>query len=141
VVSGAAFGAAKLATWWSGRDRVIDPAAHLEIVSERLLRRVDAKYIIFGHTHGPVARTLEAGRMYFNTGTWLPSGKPGLLSAFTHVVLRTTRTGPRADLCQWRDGASRAFTAGRRIPAMTGQYAPEPTTRTHDAKTAFLDAS
>jgi UDP-2,3-diacylglucosamine pyrophosphatase LpxH len=112
VASAAVFGLAKLGAWWSGRGRMIDPAAHLEIVSERILKRVDAKYIIMGHTHGPVERNVEPGGTYFNTGTWLPSGKPGLLSAFTHVVIRQTRGGVRAELCQWRDGDSRPFHAG-----------------------------
>ncbi len=102
---------AKLAAWWNSRGRIIDPAAHLEIMSERVLKRVDARYVIMGHTHGPVQRVFDQGS-YFNTGTWLPGGKPGLLSAFTHVVIRQVKGELRAELCQWRDGDSRPFHAG-----------------------------
>jgi hypothetical protein len=75
---------------------------------------VDAKFVTFGHTHEPVARQLENGSWYFNTGTWVPTGKPGLLRAFTHLVVQHTESGPEAQLCQWRDGGSRAFTPGWR---------------------------
>ncbi len=103
------YGLGTLATWWTGRDRMIDPAMSLEIVSERILRRVDARYVVFGHTHEPVAKELESGGWYYNLGTWVPSGKPGLLSAFTHLVVKGTDEKPEIGLCQWRDGASRWF--------------------------------
>ena len=103
------YGLGTVATWWTGRDRMIDPAMSLEIVSERILRRVDAKFVVFGHTHEPVAKELDSGGWYYNLGTWVPSGKPGLLSAFTHLVVKGSDDDPEIGLCQWRDGASRWF--------------------------------
>lgn len=92
-----------------GRGRSVDPVLPLDLVPERILEHVDARFVVFGHTHLPVARPLGSGRWYFNTGTWMPSGKPGLLRCFTHVVIRRQPDGPAASLCQWRDGASRGF--------------------------------
>lgn len=105
-------GTASLAHRWLGHGRTVDPALPLDLTPERILEHVDARFVIFGHTHQPVARQLSGDRWYFNSGTWMPSGKPGLLRCFTHVLVRHTPEGPRASLCQWRDGASRAFTPG-----------------------------
>jgi hypothetical protein len=48
--------------------------------------------------------------MYFNTGTWVATEKPGLLRSFTHLVIRLEEGGPRAALCQWLGGRSCEFT-------------------------------
>lgn len=103
---------------WSGRGRQVDASATLELNPDRILRTIDAKFVTFGHTHEPVARKLSNAGWYFNTGTWVPTGKPGLLRAFTHLVVRHTDDGPEAQLCQWRDGASRVFTPGWRPQAI-----------------------
>jgi UDP-2,3-diacylglucosamine pyrophosphatase LpxH len=92
-----------------GKGRNIDPAMPLQLVPARILDKVDAQYVVFGHTHEPVDQQLANGARYFNTGTWLPSQ---LLQSFTHVVIRSNSRGTTAALCQWRDGASRAFTPG-----------------------------
>lgn len=116
---------------WSSRGREVDASATMELNSERILNLVDAQFVTFGHTHEPVARQLDKGRWYFNTGTWVPTGKPGLLRVFTHLVVHHRENGPEAQLCQWRDGASRSFTPGWRarpnesepavVPSRTGE--------------------
>jgi hypothetical protein len=78
----------------------------------RILRHVDARFVVLSHTHEPISEPLGKGRYYFNTGTWLATGKPGLLRSFTHVIIHHGPRGPRASLRQWRDGASREFTPG-----------------------------
>jgi UDP-2,3-diacylglucosamine pyrophosphatase LpxH len=102
--------------WWlqyrAGHGRSLDNSLPLQLMPARILEHVDARFVVFGHTHEPVAQPLDGGRMYFNTGTWLPAGRPGLLRSFTHVIVRHTERGPVAALCQWRDGASRDFTPG-----------------------------
>lgn len=118
LVGACAYAAAR----WSSRRRAIDPSVPLGVLPERMLRHIDADYVVFGHTHRPVARALEGGRWYFNTGTWVPGGKPGLLRSFTHLVICHTEAGPRAELCQWRDGQSRSF-ASPQLPS--GAAAPE----------------
>ena len=114
LLAGAAVAGNHLAHQWLSRGRVIDADVPLQIVPSRILEHVDARYVIFGHTHIPIAQQLDSDeqgeRWYFNTGTWVPSGKPGLLRSFTHVVIRRGKDGPVAALCQWRDGASRQFT-------------------------------
>lgn len=92
------------------RREEVDPEAKLRQVPERIRRHVRAPFVVFGHTHGPMAVPLSDGGMYFNTGTWVPGERPGILNAFTHLLIRHDETGPRAALCQWRDGESREFT-------------------------------
>lgn len=115
-----ALAAGSLAHHWLGRGRNVNPALPLELVPDRILEHVDARFVVFGHTHQPVARPLGNGRWYFNSGTWMPSGKPGLLRCFTHVLIRHTPEGPVAALCQWRDSGSQEFTAGT-PPALEGR--------------------
>jgi UDP-2,3-diacylglucosamine pyrophosphatase LpxH len=112
-------------SFWSGRDRSVDPTRSMEITPPRILQEVDAKFVVFGHTHEPVARQFADGSWYYNTGTWIPTGKPGLLRAFTHLVVRHEEDGPKASLCQWRDGASRGFTPGW-LPGTIAAASPEP---------------
>lgn len=83
-----------------------DPRAVMRQVTRRILEKVRARYVIFGHTHEPVAEALEGGGMYFNTGTWMPHGAPSA-SEFTHVMIRCDDTqATSASLCAWRDGKS-----------------------------------
>ncbi len=100
------------------RSRTVDSAIPLQIMPARIIEKIDARFVIMGHSHLPRAEQLAESadmepRWYFNTGTWMPTGKQGLLRTFTHVVLRRGSRGPTAQLCQWRDGASRAFTPDR----------------------------
>ena len=125
----AAVGATHLANEWLGRGRMVDASLPLQIVPMRILEHVDARYVIFGHTHLPIAQRLagdeQGERWYYNTGTWVPSERPGILRAFTHVVIRQGSSGPQAALCQWRDGASRQFTPDWK-PVETPELAPVP---------------
>ncbi|WP_045119132.1 hypothetical protein [Haliangium ochraceum] len=91
------------------RGRMVDPALPLDLVPARILEHVDARFVVFGHTHMPVARPLPGDGWYYNTGTWVPSGKPGLLRCFTHLRILQRPDGPVAALCQWRDGSSQEF--------------------------------
>lgn len=116
------------------RDRLRDPAIVLAQAGARIFRHVDARFVVFGHTHEPVAEPVGEGRTYFNTGTWVASGRPGLVRSFTHLVVRRRESGLTAELCQWRDGMSRAFTPGWRparsllIAAAQPAVEPAPTT-------------
>jgi len=94
-----------------------DPAEHMKIVPQKIRAHVGAPFVVFGHSHKPVALALDGGGWYFNTGTWVATEKPGLLRAFTHLVIRHGEGGPRASLCQWRDGRSLAFAPEAEIAA------------------------
>jgi len=97
------------------RDRLRHPGHFMPEAGARILETIDARFVVFGHSHEPVAESVgTGGKMYFNTGTWVPNGKPGMLRSFTHLVIRQRESGPLAQLCQWRDGTSRAFTPGWR---------------------------
>ena len=87
----------------------MDPRAAMRKVSAAIQQRVRVPLVVFGHSHDPVAEQIDGG-WYYNTGSWMPhDGERGLLLAFTHLVVERTEEGIRARLCQWRDGASRAF--------------------------------
>ncbi|HTJ46718.1 MAG TPA: hypothetical protein VL463_31645 [Kofleriaceae bacterium] len=102
-----------LAAWGAGTQlakvRNPDNILPLRLAAQRIRARVDAPFVVFGHTHEPVHEALPTGGAYVNSGTWLPAIRPGLRRAFTHVVMRRTPTGPVCELRQWRDGASRRY--------------------------------
>lgn len=81
----------------------------MTVVPQRLRRLIDAPVVVFGHTHDPHAAELPDDGWYFNTGTWLPASRPGILRSFTHVIVRGQAGAPRAELRQWRDGKSVPF--------------------------------
>lgn len=108
VIGGCAYAAGR----WAARSAKIDPDAALALMPDRILRHLDARCVVLGHTHEPVAVRVGAGAWYFNTGTWMPTDRPGFLRSFTHVVIRHGERGVEAHLRQWRDGASREFTPG-----------------------------
>jgi UDP-2,3-diacylglucosamine pyrophosphatase LpxH len=99
-----------LTNWWLSRGRMVDPAPKMRAVTQRIRNLVHTPYVVMGHSHYPQAVKLDGGGMYFNTGTWVATERPGLLQSFTHVLIRHDKGGPRAELCQWRDGKSIAFT-------------------------------
>jgi UDP-2,3-diacylglucosamine pyrophosphatase LpxH len=101
-------GAWRAGMWLAGL-RNPDNILPLRLAAQKIRARVDAPFVVFGHTHEPVHEGLPGGGAYVNSGTWLPAIRPGLLRAFTHVVLRRTPQGPVCELRQWRDGASRRF--------------------------------
>ncbi len=101
---------ARLAHQWANGKRTINPEMAMRTMPEKILHHIDAQFVLFGHTHEPLSDQLADGKWHFNTGTWMPTGKPGLLHAFTHVVLEHHEHGPSAQLRQWRDGASRSYT-------------------------------
>jgi UDP-2,3-diacylglucosamine pyrophosphatase LpxH len=83
-------------------------------VPARIQRIVEAPVVVFGHTHDPRRLETGDGGVYFNTGTWLPASRPGILRSFTHVLIRAGASGsaadrPAAEIRQWRDGRSVAF--------------------------------
>ncbi len=94
--------------------RCIDPSDALVSSSKQLLSHLPVPIVVFGHTHNPIAQGSEGGRWYFNSGTWVPSGKPGLLRSFSHVIIRQGAHGPTGNLRQWRDGRSKPFAASWR---------------------------
>jgi UDP-2,3-diacylglucosamine pyrophosphatase LpxH len=113
----------------TGGSRNTDASHELAAASEQIARTIDVKYVVMGHSHEPVMRPIGGGASYVNLGTWVPAGHPGILRAFTHLVVRHTASGPVGSLCQWRDGQSRAFTPGWRASPATHQPASPATVR------------
>jgi hypothetical protein len=75
--------------------------------------------IVFGHTHEPEQVPLTSGATYFNTGTW---ASDDLRHAFTHlrVVCGAGLGAVRAELLQWRRGASAPYDAVEAGAAWSG---------------------
>jgi UDP-2,3-diacylglucosamine pyrophosphatase LpxH len=119
------------------RGRLRHPGHFMPQASEQIHQHIDARFVVFGHSHEPVARVVgQDGKMYFNTGTWVPSGKPGILRSFTHVIVRQRESGPTAELRQWRDGMSRAFTPGWTPARAMASLAPRTAAHTAAAEVA-----
>ncbi len=86
-----------------------DPSGALGLVPERIRRHVSLPVVVFGHTHIAEEVALPGGGTYINSGTWLPAIHPGLLRAFTHIVILRGPDGPTARLRQWHHGRSRPY--------------------------------
>jgi hypothetical protein len=93
-----------------------DPTMALATVPDRNHRAAGVPIVVFGHTHVAQRIPLSGGGVYMNGGTWLPAIRPGLLRAFTHVVILHGKSGPEVHLRQWRDGRSGAYAEDRITP-------------------------
>lgn len=109
-----------------------DPSRALATVPDRIHRLADVPLVVFGHTHLPQRVPLPGGGVYLNAGTWLPAIRPGLLRAFTHVVILRRPGAAIAELRQWRDGRSRPYegelhdhvAVPAHVPHTTGKLVP-----------------
>ena len=89
------------------RFRLASPAERLRNAPRFIGKLIRAPFIVFGHSHEPERIALDGGGVYFNTGTWASEDDR---SAFTHLlVTRSAGAAPRAELRQWRDGASAPY--------------------------------
>ncbi|MCA9572231.1 MAG: hypothetical protein KC656_30540, partial [Myxococcales bacterium] len=91
-----------------GRDNV-DPTETMVKTARRITRILDVPFVVFGHSHVPLARKLGQAGWYFNTGSW--SGGSERNGAFTHLVLRRVDARVRAALCRWQSDESRELRA------------------------------
>ncbi len=96
----------------SARESIF-PQRRMAVVARKIRGLVRAPIVVFGHAHEAVAERHEDGGWYFNTGTWVAEGREAVKRAFTHLRIRRTPDGPRAELCQWRKGRSLAFRPAR----------------------------
>lgn len=93
------------------RLRMGSSSVQLRAATNLIQSLVCAPLIVFGHSHTPEQVTLSNGATYFNTGTWASDDAS---HAFTHLVIVGDENGaPRAELRQWRDGASAVYDSGR----------------------------
>ncbi|HEY2744101.1 MAG TPA: hypothetical protein VGL86_05750, partial [Polyangia bacterium] len=90
--------------------RLESSAVKLRAATSLIQGLICAPLIVFGHSHTPERVALANGATYFNTGTWASeNGK----QAFTHLLVVSDENGaPKAELKQWRDGASTPYTRG-----------------------------
>jgi UDP-2,3-diacylglucosamine pyrophosphatase LpxH len=94
------------------RIRLVPPSLRLRAPLKLIQGLVCAPFIVFGHSHAPDKLSLDGGATYFNTGTW---ASDDAAHAFTHLMVSSGDDGaPRAELRQWRDGASAPYLRGDR---------------------------
>jgi hypothetical protein len=93
------------------RIRLEEPSAKLRLTPNSIRRLVNAKFIVFGHSHAPETIPLDDGGTYFNTGTW---ASDDTRHAFTHLLVTPARDGEAAHavLRQWKDGLPIVYVAG-----------------------------
>ena len=101
AAAGGLIALAILLGWLSARGRHIDASERLRTMSRMIRKHVSARFVVMGHTHEPVVMPLGDGAMYFNTGTWVATERPGVDRSFTHVLIAHEAGDPRAALCQW----------------------------------------
>ena len=91
------------------RERLPPSAQPLRRAPEAIRRILRAPFIVFGHSHEAETVPLGGGGTYFNTGAW---SHDDIGRAFTHLIIRISGLeSPRAELRQWRDGASAPYCA------------------------------
>jgi UDP-2,3-diacylglucosamine pyrophosphatase LpxH len=87
--------------------RLESSATKLRTATGLIQSLVCAPLIVFGHSHTPERVALPGGATYFNTGTWASDNG---VQAFTHLMVVPDENGaPKAELKQWRDGASTPY--------------------------------
>ncbi|MEQ1505635.1 MAG: hypothetical protein ABMB14_25605 [Myxococcota bacterium] len=97
---------------WFGRSSLVareptDPSETMRRIARSIRELAKVPIVVMGHSHAACAEGDGRG-WYFNTGTWVGSDPD---RPFTHLRIVHTDRGWRAALCQWRDGASRAYDA------------------------------
>jgi UDP-2,3-diacylglucosamine pyrophosphatase LpxH len=102
----------------------VDPRAQMQRVAALIRKIASVPIVVMGHSHHASAQGSD-GAMYFNTGTWMPHNE---LKAFTHLLIERGEDGVRAQLFQWRDGASRLYESGSdsRMAASTSRVIAQP---------------
>jgi UDP-2,3-diacylglucosamine pyrophosphatase LpxH len=90
------------------RARLVSPAQRLRSAPRFIRELIRAPLIVFGHSHAPERVALDGDGVYFNTGTWASDDER---FAFTHLVVMPAEDAgsPRAELRQWREGASAPY--------------------------------
>ncbi len=90
------------------RGRLVSPAQRLRSAPQFIRELIRAPFIVFGHSHAPERVALDGGGVYFTTGSWASDDDK---LAFTHLLVTRSddRESPRAELRQWRGGASTPF--------------------------------
>lgn len=87
--------------------RLESSATKLRTATSLIQGLVCAPFIVFGHSHTPEKVSLANGATYYNTGTW---ASDDAAQSFTHLMVVSDENGaPKAELKQWRDGASTPY--------------------------------
>lgn len=102
VLAVTAFGL--LTTWASHRlerHRQVEAHPKLKQAAARVAAILGVPFVVFGHSHVPVAEPTEGASQYFNTGSWTPGG-------LTHLCIHVGAGAPVAEL--------RRFCLDRHLP-------------------------
>jgi UDP-2,3-diacylglucosamine pyrophosphatase LpxH len=103
----------------------VDPSETMRRIARRIRTIARVPIVVMGHSHSACAEgdaDGEGAGAYFNTGTWVAHDPE---QSFTHLRIERTERGVRALLCQWRDGASRAYERAGAVAFATVHHRPE----------------
>lgn len=99
-----------LAHRYLSSQRTIEPDAFLADRAQHLAKLFPAAFVVMGHTHVPQRIDVNDGAAtYINVGSWAEEeeepNETAYRAARTHLVIRSTDDGPKADLLAWDSGA------------------------------------
>jgi UDP-2,3-diacylglucosamine pyrophosphatase LpxH len=100
------------------KQRQLDPAEQMADRANHLVRLLPAAFVVMGHTHAPVEKTLDGGdATYINLGSWAEEepetdGAPSPPATRTHLVIHVRDGRAEAELRAWEPGGPRRFIAG-----------------------------
>jgi len=85
----------------------VDPAAVMIERAKDLAKLFPASFIVMGHTHFPISKSVGESTTYINLGAWAeeepdPSEKKPYRSPRTHLVIHAKEDRHEAHLMEWR---------------------------------------
>jgi UDP-2,3-diacylglucosamine pyrophosphatase LpxH len=104
--------AARRKAWFGEK---LDNDATLVERAGQLARMFPAAFVVMGHTHSPaMVPVADGAATYVNVGSWHeaepePDHPATFRAARTHLVIRPTESGPRAEFLAWTAGAPQRF--------------------------------
>ena len=84
------------------RQRQLDPAEQMADRASQLARLLPAAFVVMGHTHAPMQKTLRDGAArYINVGAWAEEEPEEGSAPRTHLVIKVQDGKPVAELRTW----------------------------------------
>jgi len=83
------------------RQRQLDPAEQMADRASKLARLLPAAFVVMGHTHAPIEKTLDGTARYINVGAWAEEEPEEGSATRTHLVVKVLDGKAVAELRTW----------------------------------------